>query len=225
MLNDAGNVEAFRELIPSLAKPDIQRLDAVLVYVERRGRSKSDSPWSGPYLVEEILDERTLKLSDGNEVDVSNIRKLSHIENPIVRLDSEKLSDWAEESKLELSELEDVFGAQGTPLSKFSGNPWKETWLDKTIYISTNWRDLNDVYLKMLHEVPYIVLLLQPKMVDEEFYKISKHLHCLRTTLDENWLSKEKLAYPMELLLFNGAELTRQLRNAGGVTNLLGMLR
>jgi transposase InsO family protein len=66
-LNDEDVMRSSAEIIPDFAKPDIKRMDSVLVYVERRGRAKDESPWIGPFLVEEILDARTLKLSDGSE--------------------------------------------------------------------------------------------------------------------------------------------------------------
>jgi hypothetical protein len=225
-MNNEDVMRSFAEIIPDFAKPDIKRMDSVLVYVERRGRAKDESPWTGPLIVEEILDARTLKLSDGSEVDVSNVKKASLVECPVLKLKGEILLDWATESKLDLTDFVDVFGTQGKPFSYSLENPWNSSWKDRYCFILCPWQDISDVYLKILSDLPEQAIIVQPKIRNQEYFKLSELLPTMKSKLDMKiWSAEGKFPVPVELILLLKRDLSRILKNSGGMENYLKMLR
>jgi hypothetical protein len=140
------------------------------------------------------------------------------------KVEKEVLHDWANESKLDLTEFVDVFGSQGQPFSPSLENSWNSSWRDKFCFILCPWQDIIDVYLKLLSDLPEQAIIVQP--TGRGSYGISEFLPALKSKLEmKKWSAERNFPIPVELVLLLKRDISRILKNSGGEENSLKMLR
>jgi hypothetical protein len=226
LLNSPGVISAFQEPIDLYSSSKLKRLDLVYLYRQRRGRTKDEDPWTGPHIIEEILDHRTFLLSNGDVADVSNLKLYREVLPRSAKLKTSKLLEWSKNSKLDLKSLIDVFSTQNNIFQVIDCDPWNYSWSSLSIFISVDWLLLNDALLKILHEIPQVVLICFPVMKNQEFFKILNLLPQMSSELlpTIDWFEGDEFAFKWRLSLITGTRLRSALRNWGGVEMFLSIV-
>jgi hypothetical protein len=134
--------------------------------------------------------------------------------------------EWSKNSKLDLKSLIDVFSTQNNIFQVIDCDPWNYSWSSLSIFISVDWLLLNDALLKILHEIPQVVLICFPVMKNQEFFKILNLLPQMSSELlpTIDWFEGDEFAFKWRLSLITGTRLRSALRNWGGVEMFLSIV-
>ena len=127
--------------------------DKILRYVSRRARKKFNKVWTGPYVIEDILGEYTVKLSNGSIVNVNDIKTIEvEMKGLDVFVNDDLLGSALSHWNLEEEKFEEQF--------RTAKDAWMIDWTDRNILVVKKGIDLMDLILKIFNEPCNIVTVV-----------------------------------------------------------------
>jgi hypothetical protein len=178
--------------------------DLVLRYTPRRSRkSKSDPVWVGPIEIDEVLGDRTVKLTNGSIVNTADLKLFGEY-IPVFKISDgdimKAMDTWNEDT----DQFVDVFAVKTK--WKTPSSPWN-SWKDRSVLILAPIDSLIDCVMKALHDFPTVAVFAVPDWKYHLAYKVL-------ASLNADWEELDKLN--VWLVRVRGAELRAVSSDWGG---------